>query len=66
MARKRLPWHKTLSQGKEGFWPKTLQVMSQYSYAVNSCKKKAGTATCRPSAGFQTISISISISKQKC
>ena len=64
MARKRVPLHKTLSQDKKGFRSKILQVMSRYSYAVNSCKtKKASTATCRPSEGFQTISISIS--KQK-
>ena len=64
MVLKRLPLHKTLSQGKKGFRSKTLQVMPRYYYAVNSCKtKKASTATCRLSAGFQTISISIS--KQK-
>ena len=58
MALKCLPLHKTVSQGKEGFRPKTHQVLSQYSYVVNSCKtKKASTAACQP--------VSLSISKQK-
>ena len=57
-ARKRLPWHKTLLQGKKAFRPKILQVMSQYSCVVNSCKtKNASTAACQP--------VNLSISKQK-
>ena len=64
MAQKRLPLHKTLSQGKKGFVPMTLQVMSRYSYVVNPCKKKKKRQTQLPVSPMQVFH-TLSISEQK-